>query len=127
MAAYNEFDLDGIDIDWEYPGQEGSGNVYSAEDTNNFLLFLQLLRKTLPPTAMITAAVQTSPFAGPDGNPIQNASSIADVLDWILIMNYDIWGCQYHFSPPPPRSKKKKQSQHSHLSFFSCSIPNARA
>jgi len=41
----------------------------------------------------ITAAVSTSPFAGPDGKPMTDVSKFAEVLDHIAIMNYDINVC----------------------------------
>lgn len=92
--AYDSFSLDGIDIDWEYPGQQGNaGNGVSASDTTNFLLFLQLLRRVLPPSAKITAATQTVPFAGSNGLPLKDMSAFAKVLDWVVLMNYDVWGC----------------------------------
>jgi chitinase len=94
VDAYLRFSLDGIDVDWEYPGQHGNaGNGVSPSDTANFLLFLQHLRRVLPPTAKITAATQTVPFAGPNGLPLQDVSDFATVLDWVLLMNYDVWGC----------------------------------
>ena len=94
LDAYNRFSLDGIDIDWEYPGQQGNvGNGVSPSDTENFLRFLQLLRRVLPPSAKISAATQTVPFAGSNGLPLQDVSQFARVLDWVLLMNYDIWGC----------------------------------
>jgi chitinase len=102
LEAYNHFSLDGIDIDWEYPGQQGNaGNGASASDTTNFLLFLQLLRRVLPPSAKITAATQTLPFAGPNGLPLQDVSQFAKVLDWVVLMNYDVWGCTTHVFFPP--------------------------
>lgn len=92
---YSQFDLDGIDIDWEYPGQGGNqGNIVSPDDTANFLLFLQLLREKLPTNAKVTAAVQPELFAGSDGAPLKDLSEFAQVLDWVLIMNYDVWGCR---------------------------------
>jgi chitinase len=36
--------LDGIDIDWEYPGQSGGGNIFRPEDKGNFTLLLKELR-----------------------------------------------------------------------------------
>ncbi len=95
LATYNAFNLDGIDIDWEYPGTQGAGNnMVSSDDSANFLLFLQLLRETLPSTAVISACAQVWPFADSNGNPMSDVSGFAAVLDWVLVMNYDIWGCE---------------------------------
>ena len=94
---YNEFNLDGVDIDWEFPGQQGEGkNKVSPDDTANFLVFLKLLRETLPHKARITAAVQTVPFADSNGKPSRNVAGFAEVLDYVLLMNYDTWGCMWN-------------------------------
>jgi chitinase len=91
--TYYRYHLDGIDIDWEYPGQLGDPqNSVGPEDTSNFLEFLKLLRATLPLTARISAAVQTTTFVGADGQPMDDVRAFADVLDWVLLMNYDTWG-----------------------------------
>jgi chitinase len=39
------YDLDGLDIDWEYPGMVGSGHPFRAEDKQNFTLLLKELRQ----------------------------------------------------------------------------------
>ncbi|TFK92187.1 glycoside hydrolase family 18 protein [Polyporus arcularius HHB13444] len=105
LVLYREFNLDGIDIDWEYPGQGGNdGNVVSSDDSANFLEFLRTLRGTLPPGAIITAATQTVPFAGADGNPMGDVSEFAKVLDWCLLMNYDTWGSSSDPGPNAPLS-----------------------
>jgi len=105
VAFYQQFSLDGIDIDWEYPGQDGNtGNIESPNDTANFLSFLQLLRSALPPAAKISAAVQTVPFADAQGNPMTDVSAFADVLDWVLVMNYDTWGSSATPGPNAPLS-----------------------
>ena len=37
---------------------------------------------------------------------MQDVADFARVLDWVLLMNYDTWGCEYHLIliayPPPP-------------------------
>lgn len=102
VKVYEAFGLDGIDIDWEYPNQSGAGNEYSPDDTSNFLLFLKRLRKKLPPSARITAATQVWPFADRDGQPLGDVSEFARVLDWILLMNYDVWGSSPNPGPNAP-------------------------
>lgn len=98
LAIYKQYNLDGIDIDWEYPGQSGSaGNTESPSDEENMLAFLKLLRAELPQGAKLSAAVQDTPFAGPDGRPIKDASGFAEILDWCLLMNYDDFQGLYQF------------------------------
>jgi chitinase len=94
-AAYDEYKLDGIDLDWEYCGVEGyAGNGITSEDCDNFLSFLRILRNKLPPEAVITAATRVVPFAGSDGKPMTDVSAFAKVLDWVMVMNYDTVGCK---------------------------------
>ena len=103
LNLYNQYSLDGIDIDWEYPAQQGDkSNVVSSSDTAHYLSFLKLLRRTLPAGAKITAAATTVPWAGPDGAPMKDMSEFAKVLDWVLIMNYDTWGCTHFLLPFHP-------------------------
>jgi chitinase len=42
-----EYKLDGLDIDWEYPGMEGIGNPYIPEDKENFTSLMRELREEL--------------------------------------------------------------------------------
>ncbi|KAF8598081.1 glycoside hydrolase [Ceratobasidium sp. AG-I] len=85
--------LDGLDFDWEYPGAAGIGcNAVSANDTSNFLAFLTELRTALPNTTF-SAATSLAPFLSSDlTTPSTNVSSFASVLDYIALMNYDVWG-----------------------------------
>ncbi|NHA04588.1 glycoside hydrolase family 18 protein [Mucilaginibacter sp. HC2] len=48
VAIIKKFDLDGIDIDWEYPGMAGNtGNTYRPEDKVNYTLMFKALRHDL--------------------------------------------------------------------------------
>ena len=79
---------------WEYPNHQGVGcNAISPSDTENFLLLLQELRST-PSTAdlMLSAATSINPFTDASGMPSTDVAAFAKVLDFIEIMNYDIWG-----------------------------------
>jgi len=41
----SRYDLDGLDVDWEYPGMPGSGHPFRPEDKQNFTLLLKELRQ----------------------------------------------------------------------------------
>lgn len=95
LKVYTEFDLDGVDIDWEYPGRLGApGNKWEPRDADNLLLFLELLRSVLPSAARISATAETTVFIGSTGKPMTDVSRFASVLDWALLMNYDVWDCE---------------------------------
>ncbi|KAK7049968.1 hypothetical protein VNI00_005399 [Paramarasmius palmivorus] len=87
----NDYQLDCIDLDWEYPNRQGIGcNTINNDDTSNFLEFLQALRRATG--AEISAAVSITPFNGPDGKPVTDVSGFANIFSHIVIMAYDIWG-----------------------------------
>lgn len=43
----NEYALDGIDIDWEYPGSSASGITSRPQDRENFTLLLTAIRDVI--------------------------------------------------------------------------------
>ncbi|OAX39728.1 glycoside hydrolase family 18 protein [Rhizopogon vinicolor AM-OR11-026] len=90
----NKYDLDGVNFDWEYPNHQGIGcNTISSDDTANFLSLLQVLRQDSKGDSItISAAVSISPFVDSNGNPSTDVSGFAKVLDYVAIMDYDIWG-----------------------------------
>jgi chitinase len=45
MEFLERYGLDGLDIDWEYPGMAGAGHPFRGEDGRNFTLLLKELRK----------------------------------------------------------------------------------
>ncbi|KIY49515.1 chitinase [Fistulina hepatica ATCC 64428] len=89
-----DYDLDGLDFDWEYPGDQGIGcNAISANDTDNFLLFLQELRQdSVGADLILTAATAIKPFYNASGSPSTNVTAFSEVLNFVMVMNYDIWG-----------------------------------
>ncbi|KAF8516327.1 glycoside hydrolase [Hysterangium stoloniferum] len=89
-----KYGFDGIDFDWEYPNRQGVGcNTISSQDTANFLLLLRMLRQNSDTSKLIlSAATSISPFADSTGLPSASVADFAEVLDYIEVMNYDIWG-----------------------------------
>jgi chitinase len=45
MIFLRRYDLDGLDIDWEYPGLPGAGHPFRAEDKENFTALTRELRE----------------------------------------------------------------------------------
>ncbi|KAF8444899.1 glycoside hydrolase family 18 protein [Boletus edulis BED1] len=85
--------LHGINFDWEFPNKQGIGcNAISANDTQNFLSFLQELRAKVGRKLTLSAAVSIVPFNNVSGHPSKDLSGFAKVLDYIAIMDYDVWG-----------------------------------
>lgn len=84
-----QFDFDGVDIDWEYPGfAEHSGR---PQDKVNFTLFLEELHraaKAQNPPLLVTIAAP----AGPWHYKNMEVAHIHQYLDWINIMTYDFHG-----------------------------------
>ncbi|OAX38595.1 glycoside hydrolase family 18 protein [Rhizopogon vinicolor AM-OR11-026] len=89
-----KYNVDGVQFDWEYPNRQGVGcNTINKDDTANFLAFLQELR--LDPVGAkltISASVSLLPFMDASGTPSTDVSGFAKVLDYIILMNYDVWG-----------------------------------
>lgn len=102
VKYYTTYQLDGIDLDWEYPGQTGAGNQLDPSDTANFQTFLQELRAALPKGALITAAVSHNPWMASNGRPVGSVARAAGALDYVMIMNYDVWGSSSNPGPNAP-------------------------
>ncbi|UWP78562.1 glycosyl hydrolase family 18 protein [Dactylosporangium fulvum] len=73
----NQYNLDGVDIDWEYPDPGASGNNYTA-------LMSQLSTAMHSRGKLLTAAVVSE---GGTANGVQPA--VFGYVDWLNIMTYD--------------------------------------
>ncbi|KAF7974946.1 hypothetical protein HWV62_11003 [Athelia sp. TMB] len=85
-STVNQYHLDGVDIDWEYPNNSGAGQPYSSKDSANFLLFLKALRSKLGSDKIISAAVTQSPWLGPDGQPLKDVSEFTKEMTYVNII-----------------------------------------
>lgn len=93
LAAY---DLDGIDLDWEYPVSGGTtGTNHRPQDKQNFTLLLRAIRQELDRQGNRDGKDYQLTIAGAAGDwylgNIQ-PTAVADVVDHIFLMAYDIHG-----------------------------------
>ena len=85
-----EYGFDGIDLDWEYPGQIGENEKFRPEDKENFTLMLKALRDEFTKTGthyLLTIAT------GADEEYFRwtNLGEAQQYLDFINIMSYDFY------------------------------------
>ena len=87
----NEFGLDGIDIDWEYPTQKSAGISASPQDTENFTLLMRDLRQALGKKLLLTlASVGSAQYI--------DFRSCVQYLDMVNVMAYDMGNAPKHHS-----------------------------
>ncbi|TKC06839.1 glycoside hydrolase family 18 protein [Pedobacter polaris] len=87
--------LDGVDIDWEYPGMPGEeGNVYRPEDKQNFTLMFEAIRKELDILEKETGKkklLTTATGGFPSFLDKTEMGKAAKYLDYINLMTYDYY------------------------------------
>jgi len=97
VELLRQFSADGIDIDWEYPGQGVAGIKYRAEDRQNFTRLLQVLRDKLDAASAAQGRTgggrYTLTIASADREYFDHTEmdKLHVYLDWINVMNYDFF------------------------------------
>ena len=91
-----EQELDGVDLDWEYPVSGGApGMVHRPADKQNFTKLLQELRAQLDRQGRRDGKDYSLTIAGAAGSWYLNqieAVKAADIVDHIFLMGYDFHG-----------------------------------
>lgn len=94
-----DYALDGIDVDWEYPGQPGPGIKYRPEDRQHFTLMLEAMREQLDSLAAARGRPDDDGYLltiASAGSPAYFAHTEMDrlhtYLDFINVMTYDLYG-----------------------------------
>ena len=82
-ATVDRFGLDGIDIDWEYPGSSTAGISSSKDDPANFALLMSDLRAALGDGLLLTLA------SGCNAEGM-NFKDFIDKVDLVNVMAYDM-------------------------------------
>lgn len=93
-----KYNLDGIDLDWEYPNQIGAGNPYRPEDVENFTLLLKAVRLKLDAQSRQDGLPEEAGYllsiaTGGDEAYVRNTRlrDAIQYLDFINIMTYDAY------------------------------------
>lgn len=88
----DDYGIDGIDIDWEYPGSGAAGISSSPEDPDNFALLMRDLRKKLGKKHLLTLASSAEGVGCKFDKFIKN-------VDFVNVMTYDMELPPLHHSP----------------------------
>lgn len=83
LRVAKEFNLDGIDIDWEYPTSNAAKISFSPYDTQNYTLMMKAIRSKIGNNKLLTLATSA------DAKYI-DFKSIEPVVDFVNIMTYDM-------------------------------------
>ena len=86
----DKFDLDGIDIDWEYPTQSTAGISSSPDDTKNFTLLMRDLRQQLGDKLITCATVASGEYI--------DFRRCIQYIDMVNVMSYDMGNPPNHHS-----------------------------
>ena len=84
-----EFNLDGIDIDWEYPTSSSAKISSSPDDTKNYTLLMRDIRKTIGKGKLLTLASAANA-------KYVDFKAIDSYIDFVNIMSYDMGGAPKH-------------------------------
>lgn len=99
QRVVQQFNLDGIDIDWEYPTITWAGISASPDDTENFTLLMADIRKAIGNDKLLTLASHASAR-------FIDFEAVNPYVDFVNIMTYEM-------APPP---KHHSALHHSKLS-----------
>jgi chitinase len=136
MQFLAQYDLDGLDIDWEYPGMPGAGHPFRPEDKPNFTSLLKELRERFDAVTRksgrrlyLTVAMGSSDevIANTEMNKVQK------YVDTVNLMAYDYYepgseSITGNHSPllVNPADPKKVSSAESVRAFEQAGVPSQK-
>lgn len=94
MDFITRYDLDGLDVDWEYPGQVGAGNVFRSQDKKNYTLLLKDLRRRFDRESKTTHKhLYLTIAAGTDSDFLAHTemAKVQRYVDAVNLMCYDYY------------------------------------
>lgn len=108
--------IDGIDIDWEYPGSEGNTKDFAPEDKQHYLSLMQEFRKQLDVLGKADNKYYTlSAAIPPDADKLSagyDLAALAKILDYFNQMDYDFHGSWEEQGPTNFHSNLLSDTEH---------------
>jgi chitinase len=131
-----KYSLDGLDIDWEYPGMAGDHNRFRPEDKRNYTLLLKELRKRFDrEEKSLGRHLVTSIATGASTDFLEHTemAKVQRYVDTINLMSYDyyvpVWDkTTGHHSPlfTNPVDPKKVSADRTVHEFESAGVPASK-
>ena len=129
-------DLDGLDIDWEYPGLSGAGHTFRPEDKENFTLLLKELRARFDEETSKTHRQLYLTIAAGSSDEFIAHTEMAKVqlyVDTVNLMAYDFYEPDSdritgHHAPlfTNPADPKKTSTDASVKAFEAAGVPSSK-
>lgn len=94
ISFIEKYNLDGLDIDWEYPGQIGAGNKFRPEDKQNYTAVLKELRQRFNHEQQkLHRPLYLSIATGSDMDFLQHTEmgKVQKYVDTVNLMAYDYY------------------------------------
>lgn len=88
----DQFNLDGVDLDWEYPTSSAADISSSPNDTENFTSLMKEIREVIGEDKLLTLASAYSA-------QYYDFKAIDKYIDFVNIMTYDMGRPPYHNAP----------------------------
>jgi chitinase len=136
MQILKLYNLDGLDLDWEYPGLPGAGNPFRKEDKQNFTLLLKELRARFTQQTGVTKRRLYLTIAAGASEEYLDHTEMAQVqrfIDAVNLMTYDYYeagsdALTGHHAPlfTDPADPKKESADASVRAFEAAGVPAAK-
>jgi chitinase len=136
MEFLGQYHLDGLDIDWEYPGMPGAGHPFRSEDKQNFSLLLKELRaRFTTETGKTHRRLYLTIAAGASDEFLEHTemAKVERYVDTVNLMSYDYYepssdALTGHHAPlfTNPADPKKVSADASVRAFEKAGVPAAK-